>query len=43
MKKLATGLEKVLATGAGTKASPSVTSDVMTTSFYEIQQLMDWG
>lgn len=43
MKKLATGLEKVLATGAGTQASPSVTSDVMTTSFYEIQQLMDWG
>lgn len=43
MKKLATGLEKVLATGTGTSASPASTSDVMTTSFYEIQQLMDWG
>lgn len=42
MMKLATELEKVLSTGTGTTASPATTSEVITTNYNEIQQIMRW-
>lgn len=42
MMKLATGLEKALAAGTGTAASPATTGDVVTTNYSEIQMVMEW-
>lgn len=41
-KKLATGLEKALATGEGSFANPAVTGDLQTIGWNEIFSLMGW-
>lgn len=41
-KKLATGLQKALATGTGTRASPAVANNPATIGFNEVFALMGW-